>query len=147
MLLGKELKKDENDQVDKTQGNIKSQKKAKKDNKKIEVTFDLKQDIKQPKSDQKKLIQIDKDDQVLRNLFITPQEEDEALEEFEKEKDRQIESDLGTKVQVPVVKRGWNEWAGEGVSEKGFDNRLERESMKLKERRQMSLRSKDKITK
>ena len=29
-------------------------------------------------------------------------------------------------MQVPVVKRGWNEWAGEGVSEKGFDNRLER---------------------
>jgi len=29
-------------------------------------------------------------------------------------------------VKVPEVKRGWNEWAGEGANESGHDKRLAR---------------------
>ena len=59
-------------------------------------------------------------------MFIAPQDEDQALEEFEKEKDEQIEDELGNKVKAPIVQRGWNEWAGDGVSEKGLEKRQAR---------------------
>ena len=48
------------------------------------------------------------------------------MDEFEKEKDAKIEEELGTKVDAPKVARGWNEWAGEGVSEGRFHKRAER---------------------
>ena len=61
----------------------------------------------------------------MRNLFIT-QDEQEAIDDFEKEKDAKIEDELGNKVDAPKVARGWNEWAGEGVSEGRFQKRAER---------------------
>jgi U3 small nucleolar RNA-associated protein 14 len=71
------------------------------------------------------VISLSKEDQTMRNLFIT-QDEQEAIEEFEKEKDAKIEDELGNKVDAPKVARGWNEWAGEGVSEGRFQKRAER---------------------
>ena len=42
------------------------------------------------KTDTKKLIKVEKDNEILKNLFVT-RDEDEVLEEFEKEKDAEIE--------------------------------------------------------
>jgi U3 small nucleolar RNA-associated protein 14 len=77
------------------------------------------------KTEQNKVISLTKEDQTLRNLFIT-QDEQEAIEEFEKEKDEQVENELGKKVEVPKVARGWNEWAGDGVNEGQFKKRADR---------------------
>jgi len=71
------------------------------------------------------VISLSKEDQTLRNLFIT-QDEQEAVEEFEREKEAKIEEELGHKVDAPKVARGWNEWAGDGVSEGRFTKRAER---------------------
>lgn len=62
----------------------KEPKKGKK--KTVEVTFDAANDLKGVKTDSKKVISIAKEDQTLKNLFITAQDEDAALEDFEKEK-------------------------------------------------------------
>jgi U3 small nucleolar RNA-associated protein 14 len=58
----------------------------------------------------------------LKNLFIT-QDEQEAIDDFEKEKTEQVEAELGSKVDAPKVARGWNEWAGDGVNEGRFQQR------------------------
>ena len=34
--------------------------------------------------------------------------------------------ELGKKVEAPKVARGWNEWAGDGVNEAGFQKRAQR---------------------
>jgi hypothetical protein len=47
------------------------------------------------KTDTKKLIKVEKDNEILKNLFVT-RDEDEVLEEFEKEKDAEIEKELGS---------------------------------------------------
>ena len=52
----------------------------------------------------------------MKSLFVT-EEDNAVLDQFEKEKDNEIENELGSKVQVAEVKRGWNDWAGEGVKE------------------------------
>jgi U3 small nucleolar RNA-associated protein 14 len=52
-------------------------------------------------------------------LFIT-QDEQEAVDDFEKEKELQVEKELGGKVIASKVARGWNEWAGDGVNEGRF---------------------------
>lgn len=48
------------------------------------------------------------------------------MEEFEREKEADIEDELGNKVKAPVVQRGWNEWAGDGVQEKSHEKKLAR---------------------
>ena len=48
------------------------------------------------------------------------------MEEFEREKEADIEDELGNKVKAPVVQRGWNEWAGDGVLEKSHEKKLAR---------------------
>lgn len=68
------------------------------------------------KTDTKKLINVDKDNEMIKNLFVT-QDEQEAVDEFEKEKDMEIEKELGKKIEVPLIKQGWGEWAGDGVNE------------------------------
>ena len=98
---------------------LKSSDHGKKQKAVVEVTFDAKEDLKGFNTEQKKLITISKEDQTLRNLFIT-QDESEAIEEFEKIKEDQVVNELGKKVEVPKVARGWNEWAGDGVNESGF---------------------------
>lgn len=59
------------------------------------------------------LIKENEEDHVLKNLFVT--QEENALEEFEKEKDDEIEDLVGSKVQKVDIKQGWGEWAGAGV--------------------------------
>ena len=98
---------------------LKSSDHGKKQKAVVEVTFDAKEDLKGFNTEQKRLITISKEDQTLRNLFIT-QDESEAIEEFEKIKEDQVVNELGKKVEVPKVARGWNEWAGDGVNESGF---------------------------
>lgn len=83
---------------------------------KVEVTFDVNEDLKSFKTDNKKIISLSKEDQTLRNLFIS-QDEEEAMDEFEQKKEEQVIDELGKKVEAPKVARGWNEWAGEGVQE------------------------------
>lgn len=61
-----------------------------------------------------------KEDQTLKNLFIT-QDEQEAIEDFEKKKDQQVENELGKQVAAPKVARGWNDWAGDGINESKFN--------------------------
>ena len=51
-----------------------------------EVTFNPTLDLKEFKTDTKKLIKVDKDNEMIKNLFVM-QDEDQAMEEFEKEKD------------------------------------------------------------
>lgn len=92
-------------------------KESKKSNKPLEVTFDVKEDLKPFKQDKKKstIISVSKEDKELRNLFLAGEDEEEALEQFEKDKEQEIENEVGAKVKVPQAHRGWNEWAGEGI--------------------------------
>ena len=91
----------------------------------VEVTFDLKEDLKSFKTEQKKIVTLTNEDQTLKKLFIT-QDEHEAIEEFEKAKEEQVVGELGKQVEAPKVARGWNEWAGDGVNETGFQKRAQR---------------------
>ena len=50
----------------------------------------------------------------MKKLFVT-EGENEVYDQFEKEKEAEIEQELGDKLPSAEVKRGWNEWAGEGA--------------------------------
>jgi U3 small nucleolar RNA-associated protein 14 len=49
----------------------------------------------------------------MKKLFVT-EEENTVYDQFEKEKEAEIVEELGDKVPKAEVKRGWNEWAGDG---------------------------------
>ena len=64
---------------------------------------------------------------LLKSLFVTQM--DEAYEEFEQEKDREVVDQIGKSVQRTTVKQGWGSWAGDGIDnskqeaqQKKFDN-------------------------
>ena len=95
--------------------------------KKVEVKFDSKEngDLQKFNTKTKKFIQSDKEldgqadledakKNVLKSLFVT-EDDNAVMEQFEKEKDNEIENELGATVQVAEVKRGWNDWAGTGI--------------------------------
>jgi len=95
--------------------------------KKVEVKFDSREtgDLQRFNTKTKKFIQSDKEldgqadledakKNVLRSLFVT-EDDNAVMEQFEKEKDNEIENELGATVQVAEVKRGWNDWAGAGI--------------------------------
>lgn len=86
--------------------------------------FNAETDLQGFKNKAKQLIKDNEEDQVLKNLFVT--QEDEALEEFEKEKNQEIEDLLGSKVQKVEVKQGWGEWAGAGVDNSRHEQRKQR---------------------
>lgn len=65
---------------------------------------------------------------------MTAQDDDEALDEFEKEKDEEVEEHLGKSVKAVEVKRGWNEWAGGDVSA-GQEQRFKARAAKADDRR------------
>ena len=45
----------------------------------------------------------------------------------------EIEKELGKKIEVPLIKQGWGEWAGDGVNEDKHTQRVEKvEQMKKK---------------
>jgi U3 small nucleolar RNA-associated protein 14 len=48
------------------------------------------------------------------------------MEDFEREKEQFVENELGQKVVAPKVARGWDEWAGDGISENIYIKRRER---------------------
>ena len=90
------------------------------------VSFNVDQDLKEFNTTSKQLIRDEApkvseenasgetdEQQVLKNLFVT--QEEDAMEEFEKEKQGDIEGQIGTKVKKVDIHRGWNEWAGDGV--------------------------------
>jgi len=87
----------------------------------LQVVFNAENDLKGFKTQSKQLI---KDDQALKNLFVT--QEDEALEEFEREKDEEIEKVLGEHVKKPEIRQGWGEWAGEGVDNSRHEQRKQK---------------------
>lgn len=64
-------------------------------------------------------------DSLFKNLFVT-EDENAVIEQFEREKHEEIERELGTKVKMPEVKQGWNEWAGAGVNQNLFKQKVER---------------------
>lgn len=39
------------------------------------------------------------------------------MKQFEQEKETEVEKELGEKIALPEVKRGWNEWAGAGLTD------------------------------
>ena len=45
----------------------------------------------------------------------------DAYEEFEQEKDEQIENQIGKSVQRTTIKQGWGTWAGDGVDSSRLD--------------------------
>jgi U3 small nucleolar RNA-associated protein 14 len=50
----------------------------------------------------------------MKSLFVTQSKE--AMEEFEQEKENEVELQLGNSVAKPDLKQGWGEWAGAGVN-------------------------------
>ena len=54
-------------------------------------------------------------------------EDDNAvIDQFEKEKEAEIEGELGQQVKAPEVKKGWNSWTGEGISDIKFEEKVSR---------------------
>ena len=51
--------------------------------------------------------------QLIKSLFVTQVED--AYDEFENEKDAQVEGQIGKSVQRTTIKQGWGSWAGDGV--------------------------------
>jgi len=58
---------------------------------------------------------VSEEDRILQNIFVTDAQA--AVEEFEAEKNREIEEQLDRKVQRPDIKQGWGDWAGAGIDE------------------------------
>ena len=58
---------------------------------------------------------VSEEDKILQNIFVTDAQA--AVEEFEAEKNREIEEQLDRKVQRPDIKQGWGDWAGFGIDE------------------------------
>jgi len=55
----------------------------------------------------------------MKNLFVT-EDENAVMQQFEHEKEMEVEKEIGSSIKVPEIKKGWNEWAGSGVSNVKF---------------------------
>lgn len=62
----------------------------------------------------------DEEKRIMKNLFVT---NPDALEEFEREKEQEVEEHLGSKVKQVDVRQGWGEWAGSGVDTTKLEQR------------------------
>jgi hypothetical protein len=102
-------------------------KKNTQENKQMQVVFNVDNDLSGFKTKSKQLIK--EDDGVLKNLFVT--QEEDALNEFEQEKNAEIENVLGEQVKKPEIRQGWGEWAGQGVD----NSRHEQRKQKAEEKR------------
>lgn len=89
-----------------------------------EVKFDTEK-LNEFNTEHKKLIKEGQDEIDMKKLFVT-EEDNEVMEQFEKEKQQEIEKDLGGQVPKQEIKRGWNEWAGAGVKEDKHTKKVER---------------------
>ena len=59
----------------------------------------------------------------MKNLFVT---NPEAEDEFEREKEVEVEQELGNKVKKVDLRQGWGEWAGSGVDMTKYEQRREK---------------------
>jgi U3 small nucleolar RNA-associated protein 14 len=65
----------------------------------------------------------------MKKLFVT-EEENAVYDQFEKEKEAEIEGELGDSIPTAEIKKGWNEWAGQGarINEKKHTDRVKKAS-------------------
>jgi len=121
---------------------VKLTKEEKKKEKKagVEVTFDPTTDLKGFNTKTAALIKETEEDsperKILEGAFVTAQEEDEALDEFEADKEKDVVDKLGKTIAKIEVKRGWNEWAG------GDETQAKENNFKRKTERAEALRAK-----
>lgn len=101
---------------------------SKKENKKNQnVTFDQ-NDLVGFSTEKKAIIRdqsgkSEAEDSLLKTLFVT---NPEAEDEFEQEKEADVEGHLGQTVKKVDVKQGWGEWAGAGVDMSKNDAKKEK---------------------
>jgi len=69
----------------------------------------------------------------MRKLFVG-EDDNEVINQFENEKMREVDEDLGKEVPKQEIKRGWNEWAGSGVNEDKHVKKVERSENIRKQR-------------
>ena len=46
------------------------------------------------------------------------------VQQFEQEKENEVKDELGEKVKMPSVVRGWDSWAGDGVDETKYQQKV-----------------------
>lgn len=97
-------------------------------------------DLSQFNTSRKQLIGDQENKDMLKNLFVT-EDENAVMEQFEHEKHKELENELGAQVKVPEVKRGWNEWAGDGVDNRKHDEKVAR-AQAIKNKRIQELKQK-----
>jgi len=51
--------------------------------------------------------------ELLKSLFVT--QVDDAFDDFEKDKDKEVANQIGKSVVRSTIKQGWGSWAGNGV--------------------------------
>ena len=71
--------------------------------------------------------------ELIKSLFVT--QEEEAYEDFEQEKDNQVENQIGKSVERKTIKQGWGSWAGDGVD----NSRIEANQIRLDSVRQKKI--------
>ena len=109
-------------------------KKEKKQKGPIEVNLESK-DLSNFNTSSKKIIDQSDDKLNMKKLFVT-EDDNEVYDQFEAEKQNEIENDLKGKIPAIEVKRGWNEWAGSGggINEDRHKQKMERAEKIRKER-------------
>lgn len=61
----------------------------------------------------------------MRQLFVT-EDDNQVIQQFEKEKENEVKAELGDKVKIDAVKRGWDNWAGDGVNESKYLDKVKK---------------------
>ena len=79
--------------------------------------------------------------ELLKSLFVT--QVDDAFDDFEKDKDKEVANQIGKSVVRSTIKQGWGSWAGNGVDnskqeaqQKRMDSIRERKIDQIKQQRQ-----------
>jgi len=67
----------------------------------------------------------------MRSLFVT---NPDALDDFEQEKEAEVEDHLGSSVKKADLKQGWGEWAGKGVDQTKYEQRRQKAETQRKEK-------------
>lgn len=61
----------------------------------------------------------------MRQLFVT-EDDNQVIQQFEQEKENEVKAELGDKVKIDAVKRGWDNWAGDGVNESKYLDKVKK---------------------
>ena len=72
-------------------------------------------------------------------MFVT--QEDDEIEEFEKDKEQEVEGVVGSKVEKKTVLQGWGSWAGDGVDNSHYE-RKQKKMDEIRRRKIDELKSK-----